>query len=188
LAQRCRDAGAFVGIVHPAWYGLSLEDVRSIESAHAVEIYNHTSAVKTDRGDSSALYDQLLAEGLRLSAFASDDAHFHFDDAFGAWVMVKADSNQPELLLESLKQGHYYSTQGPLIHDISIDAGQLHVKCSAARAVMLLGRASKAVSELGVGIESATLATEGVAKGGYGRVVVISDDGRRAWSNPIWFA
>jgi hypothetical protein len=188
LAQRCRDAGAFVGIVHPAWYGLSLEDARSIESAHAVEIYNHTSAVKTDRGDSSALYDQLLAEGLRLSAFASDDAHFHFDDAFGAWVMVKADSLQPELLLESLKQGHYYSTQGPLIHDIRMDAGQLHVKCSAARAVMLLGRASKAVSELGVGIESATLATEGVAKGGYGRVVVISDDGRRAWSNPIWFA
>lgn len=122
-----------------------------------------------------------------MNAFASDDAHFHFDDAFGAWVMVKADSLQPELLLDALKQGHYYSSQGPLIHDIRHDGGQLEVKCSPARAVMLLGRGSKAVSELGAGIESATLATEGFAKGGYGRVVVISDDGRRAWSNPIWF-
>ena len=187
IAQRCRDAGAFVGIVHPSWYSLSLEDAQSIGGAHAIEIYNHTSAVKTDRGDSCALFDQMLALGHRLSCFASDDAHFHFDDAFGAWVMVKAESLRPELLVEALKQGHYYSSQGPLIHDIKVEEGQLEVKCSPARAVMLLGRGSKAVSELGQSMESATLPTDRVAKGGFGRVVVIGDDGRRAWSNPIWF-
>jgi predicted metal-dependent phosphoesterase TrpH len=187
LARRCHDAGAFIGIVHPSWYGLSLEDAQSIDCAHAVEIYNHTSAVKTDRGDSSALFDQMLATGRRMGCFASDDAHFHFNDAFGGWVMVKAESLRPELLVEALRQGHYYSSQGPLIHDIKVEEGQLEVRCSPARAVMLLGRGSKAVSELGQSMETATLSTELVANGGFGRVVVIGDDGRRAWSNPIWF-
>lgn len=187
LAQRCHDAGAFVGIVHPSWYSLSIEDAQSIDCAHAVEIYNHTSAVKTDRGDSCALFDQMLAKGKRLGCFASDDAHFHFDDAFGGWVMVKAESLRPELLVEALRQGHYYSSQGPLIHDIKVEEGRLDVRCSPARAVMLLGRGSEAVSALGESMESATLSTDLVAKGGFGRVVVIGDDGRRAWSNPIWF-
>jgi len=41
LAQRARDAGAFVAVAHPQWSGMTLEDARSIEAAHAVEIYNH---------------------------------------------------------------------------------------------------------------------------------------------------
>src|SRR3712207_6133232 len=43
LARRAREAGAFVGIAHPQWSGLTIEDGRALaESAHAVEIYNHT--------------------------------------------------------------------------------------------------------------------------------------------------
>ena len=35
--------------------------------------------------------------------------------AFGGWVMVKADSNDPDALVEALKSGAYYSSQGPQI-------------------------------------------------------------------------
>ena len=41
LSRRAADAGAFIGIVHPAWYGLTPEDARIIDCAHAVEVYNH---------------------------------------------------------------------------------------------------------------------------------------------------
>ena len=41
LARRARDAGAFVAVAHPQWSGLTLADARTIEAAHAVEIYNH---------------------------------------------------------------------------------------------------------------------------------------------------
>ena len=118
LAQRCANAGAFVAIAHPAWYGLTVDDAETIGCAHAVEIYNHTSAVRTDRGDGWYLLDQLLARGKRLTGCANDDAHFKCDDAFGGWVMVKAETNEPELLLAALKAGDYYSSQGPLIHDM----------------------------------------------------------------------
>ena len=186
LARRCREAGAFVGIVHPAWYSLSVEDAQSIDSAHAIEIYNHTSAVKSDRGDGCALLDQLLAKGLRLSGFASDDAHFHFNDAFGAWVMVKAENLDPERLIDSLKLGHYYSSQGPLLEDITIQGSSLEVRCSPVSSVMLLGKASRSECVFGEHMTSASLPLDRITNGGFGRVVAIDACGKRAWSNPIW--
>ena len=94
LAARARAQGAFVAIAHPAWSQLTIEDGRALASAHAVEIYNHGCAVENDRGDGTYLMDQLLNEGCRLTAIATDDAHFrHGDyDAFGGFVEVKAES------------------------------------------------------------------------------------------------
>ena len=76
VARRAADAGAFIGIAHPAWSQLTIEDGRAIDVAHAVEIYNHGCAVECDRGEGFYLLDQLLNEGRRLTAFATDDAHF----------------------------------------------------------------------------------------------------------------
>ena len=50
IAQRARDAGAFVAIAHPHWSGLTEADYKSIESAHAVEIYNTGCDRDCDRG------------------------------------------------------------------------------------------------------------------------------------------
>ncbi len=89
IAARAAAAGAFVGIAHPAWSQLTIEDGRAIASAHAVEIYNHGCAVENDRGDGWYLLDQLLNENRRLTAFATDDAHFWTPDHFGGWVNVR---------------------------------------------------------------------------------------------------
>jgi len=51
IAQRARDAGAFVTIAHPHWSGLTEADARTITAAHAVEIYNHGCVVDNDRGE-----------------------------------------------------------------------------------------------------------------------------------------
>ena len=63
LARRAHEAGAFIGIAHPAWSQLTIEDGRAIDCAHAVEIYNHGCAIENDRGDGWYLLDQLLNEG-----------------------------------------------------------------------------------------------------------------------------
>jgi hypothetical protein len=101
LAKRAREAGAFVAIAHPSWSQLTIEDGRSLGAAHAVEVYNHTCAVLTDRGDGFYLLDQLCNEDRRLMAVAGDDAHFHNGDldAFGGYVMVKSETLEPESLL-----------------------------------------------------------------------------------------
>jgi hypothetical protein len=186
LAARCLAAGAFVAIAHPAWYGLTIGDAESIPGAHAVEVYNHTSAVRTDRGDGWGLMDAMLARGRRVTACANDDAHFKCNDFFGGWNMVKADSLDPESLLAGLRAGHSYASQGPEIHAIAFDGDAVAVECSPAASVMLLGRATAAEVVFGSDLRQARLSWACLKPGGYGRVVVTDAAGKRAWSNPFW--
>ncbi len=187
LAARAAESGAFIGIVHPSWYGLTTEDARQISCAHAVEIYNHGSAVEVDRGSDWPFCDLLLNDGWRLTGYASDDAHHLTHDCLGGWVQVKAGSLDPEHLLESLKRGLYYSSQGPEIFDIAIDQGaeEVRIACSQATAIAIAGRGAKAQSTLGRGLTEAAFPLRRFA-GSYFRVTVTDEGGRKAWSNPLW--
>jgi hypothetical protein len=186
LAARCLAAGAFVTIAHPAWYGLTIADAETIAGAHAVEVYNHTSAVRTDRGDGWRLLDALLARGHRLTACATDDAHFKCNDYFGGWMMVKAESLEPEALLAALRAGRSYATQGPEIHAIAIDGEDVVVQCSPASSVILLGLGTAASVVFGPDLRQARLKLDCLKPGGYGRIVVTDAAGKRAWSQPFW--
>ncbi|WP_333829437.1 phosphotransferase [Pararhodobacter sp.] len=185
LARRCAEAGAFVAIAHPQWYGLTQEDGLSIDAAHAVEVYNHTSAVHCDRGGGQIMLDALLTAGRRLGAIAVDDSHWHVEDGFGGWVMVKAPENTPGALLAALKAGQYYASEGPEISDIRREGDEIVVECSAVDRVILLGPASRATRVFGQGLTTARLNAAQVAAP-WCRVVVVDSAGRRAWSNPLW--
>ncbi len=186
LAARAVEAGAFVAIAHPQWSGLTLNDARSLEAAHAVEIYNHGCAVGADRADGFAIADLLLAEGRRLTLVATDDAHFTEPDHFGGWVMVRAPENTPEALLEALKAGAFYSSQGPEIHDVEVQGDELRVACSAAVSVIAQGAGTAAVAHHGVSMTRAAFAIPRLAGSPFVRVTVVDAAGRRAWSNPVW--
>lgn len=187
LARRALEAGAFVAIPHPCWYGLTAEDAATIPGAHAVEVYNHTSQLRTERGDSVQYADQLLADGRRIGLIAVDDAHFACLDAFGGWLMVKAEANEPEALLAALKAGAYYASQGPLIHDVAWGEDSVEVVCSPAASVMALGRGSRAAQLVEPGTTRARLSLEKLRPGGFARIVVADAQGRRAWGNPVFF-
>jgi hypothetical protein len=186
LAQRCRDAGAFVAIAHPQWSGLTIEDARTIEMAHAVEVYNHGCATGCDRPDGWHTADLLLSAGRRLTAVATDDAHFTEPDHFGGWVMVKAEANEPEALLNALKQGRFYSSQGPEIHDIEFDGNSVRVRSSSAATVIVQGQGSAAVAVHGHSMTRTEVPLARFAKSPWLRITVADSSGKRAWSNPIW--
>jgi hypothetical protein len=189
LAARAATAGAFVGIAHPAWYSLTVEDAETlVGAAHAVEVYNETCAQLNDRGDSWYLADLLLERGHRLNAYAADDAHFQArEDRFGGWVQVRAESLEPGALLTALKAGHYYSSQGPEIRHLAIEGNQMRLECSPARAVFVSGRGSRARTAVSptADLTTCTLGLEPFA-GSYCRVTVVDQAGKRAWTNPIW--
>jgi len=186
LAQRCLEAGAFVAIPHPGWSGLTLEDARSLPGIHAVEIHNHTSHVLTDRGDGRYLIDAMLCDGRLPGIIATDDAHFHARDWFGAWVMVRAEHNEPETLLAALKAGHCYASEGPRLEAILWSEDQVEIRCSPAATIMALGRASRAVQVCGEGLTRATLPLDRLRPGGFARVVVADAAGKRAWGGARW--
>ena len=130
LAARARAAGAFVAIAHPEWSGLSLADAPSIESAHAVEVYNHSCAVDADRPRGFSILDRMLSVGDRPSLCATDDTHFAAPDAFGGWVMVKAETNTRGSLLSALKAGRYFASTGADLFDVDWGTDTVRVRSS----------------------------------------------------------
>jgi len=185
LAARARAAGAFVAVAHPQWSALTLADARSIEAAHAIEIYNHGCHVGADRADGFHALDQLLSEGRTLTAIATDDAHFTEPDHFGGWVMVKAMENTPEALLAALKAGAFYSSQGPELRGIRRTGDTLDIDCSAAATVIVQGRGSAASAVHGVSMTRVSIPLGRLVLSPWLRVTVVDRAGKRAWSNPI---
>ena len=189
IAARAVAAGAFVAAAHPAWYGVTEADIRSLGAIHAVEIYNGTAIDHNDKADSWYVLDLLLRRGARYSACATDDAHFNPDreDRQRAWVHVKSESLAPEALLAALKSGDYYSSTGPQIHDILTAAGdKIVVRCSAAARILLTGNGSASASIHGEGITEAEFSLKALGDSPVCRITVRDSHGGRAWSNPIW--
>ena len=185
LAARCAEAGAFVALAHPHCSQLTSEDGLAIEAAHAVEVYNHKATIDADRGDGLVLFDALLHAGRRIFAIAADDSHWHFPDAFCAWVMVRAEANEPQALLDALKAGAFYASTGPEIHHVALDGDELEVACSPSDSVILVGPLGLRRAKVGTGITRARLPVE-AERGGWRRLIVRDAYGRRAWSNPLW--
>jgi len=185
IATRARDAGAFVVIAHPQWSGMTLADARSIQAAHAVEVYNHGSAMGAARPDGFAIADLLLSEGRKLSLCATDDAHFTEPDHFGGWVMVRAPENTPEDLLAALKAGDYYSSQGPELRNIMLDDDRVTIESSAVVSVILQGKGSAALAVHGNSLTRCSLNLGRLKDHDWFRVTVIDAAGRQAWSNPL---
>lgn len=187
LARRAFEAGAFVGIPHPAWYQLSLADAETVlPYVHAVEIYNHGCHMMHDRGDGAYLLDGLADKGHQLLTYACDDAHFHCPDFGGGWVEVKARENTPEALIAALKAGEFWSTQGPRITHVEITEDEILVECSPAKGILVNGQGYQNAFRYESGICYARIAKSELGATPWCRIIVIGEDGKRAWTNPIW--
>lgn len=191
LAQRARDAGAYVAAAHPAWYDLTDRDVLSLKAANAIEIFNTTCNKHNGKGDSTGYLDRLLSQGHRYHAIATDDAHFNAlrPDHCQNWVMVRSRRLEPDALLAALHAGHFYSSQGPQIHDVKLvrKGKALSIHTSPVRAVRLSGRGSQSSYVNSTADMTKTVLDVGVFARSYGRVTVIDKQGRKAWTNAFWF-
>ena len=147
--------------------------------------YNHGAALQVDRGNDWPFCDALLNEGRPLFGYASDDAHFWDEDYFGVWVQVRADAVDPQAILDSLKTGQFYSSQGPEIHDVSVTDEVVKICCSPARTIGLTGRGSKSAFLRGEGLTDCELPIKRL-EDSYFRVTVIDGESKHAWTDPIW--
>jgi len=194
---RAEDCGAFVVMLHPGLNNLPLAaagELPALDAVHAVEIYNHNMAAGAfpDQAHGAYMLDGLLEKGYRVLVNAGDDAHFgHPLDRFGGWVEVHCERLEPGALLDSLKAGRYYSTQGPSLRELHVDGDRLYVETSDAYAITLTGSGDRWLS----GAQRTSEGDEPIAqadfdlspfRGSYCRVTVVDSAGRRAWSNPTW--
>ena len=195
--RRAGDCGAFVIMLHPGLNNLPLaaaDELPALEAVHAVEIYNHNMAAGAfpDGAHGAYMLDGLLEKGYRVLVNAGDDAHFgHPQDRFGGWVEVHCERLDPEALLDSLKAGRYYSTQGPPLRELLVEGDRLLVETGDAYAITLTGGGDRWLSAMQRTSESGEPIAEAdfdlsPFRGSYCRVTVVDTAGRRAWCNPIW--
>jgi hypothetical protein len=186
IAPRSR----FVFIAHPYWTSLTYADILGLKGHVGIEVFNFTCECGIGRGDSGVHWDELLARRERLFGFAVDDAHSHYHDTLGGWVMVKTADGTTSGIIEALLAGSFYSSSGPTLEGVTFAPDSVTVRCSPCQAVHVVCPAP------GCGSTTHHLARDG---GPYTevslyaspewnpiRIECVDERGRKAWTNPFW--
>jgi hypothetical protein len=132
--------GFIVSLNHPNWSLQRYEDYIGLKGLWAVEFYN-TGCVRGGYPDTIQPIDDLLAKNERVIPIATDDAHASKDslnDCFGGFTMIKAESLDYDTIFSALERGDHYSSSGPLINDLYIEDGILHITTSEAKYIELI--------------------------------------------------
>lgn len=188
LLDMAHENGNLTIYCHPEWSGTPARDFETLRGNFAMEIWN-SGCVLEDRLDSNAAYwDELLAAGQKIYGVATDDGHSMNQHCLG-WVRVNAE-NRISDILNSLKNGAFYASCGPEIYDFYVENGEAHVKCSPVKEIQIRHlRMPYTVATPKDGaqtIENASFKIRRAAGAAYVRAVVMDEQGRRAWTNPIF--
>ena len=130
------EQGGLPYVSHPHLSGVYSALMTDLDGLVGIEVYNHAASVVWNRGTASIHLDDLMGVGKIVWGLASDDLHTIRKIGPQGRVEVRAKSNNRQDILSSMRDGLYYSTTGPQIHDISIGETHVRVKCSAAKRVV----------------------------------------------------
>jgi hypothetical protein len=193
--------GGVAYLAHPYWTGAPASGLSLGDGVAGLEVYNAGCELEVGRGLSTVHWDDLLERGGRYFGIATDDSHHaDFDSGF-AWVWARVAERSQAAVLDALATGSFYSSAGPLVHELHVENGSVEVLCSPCHRVTLCtsprrgssvsaGRfgyryAGEILSE--VDDEEITCARlEWPAGSLYGRLELVDSRGRKAWTNPLW--
>jgi phosphonate C-P lyase system protein PhnH len=132
--------GAVLIWAHPYWTGNSIQEGMR-HKFHGLEIYNHSSQCENGSGYALAHRDGMLSHNPDFLGFATDDSHFLPDQQYwkGGWIMVNAAECSQQDILEGIRQGNFYATQGPEFKTIQHSDNKVTVETSAVSYVRLIG-------------------------------------------------
>lgn len=188
IAKFLKKRARFVTLAHPYWSQLSGEDARQFADCDAMEVRNTVCQLLDSRGSAEQPWDYVLSSGARLNAVAVDDTHQKPNDLGRGWVMVKAGELSPDAIYAALKNGHFYSSTGPEIHDWNRFDDAIRVQTGPCRTISFMcntwygGRfdaePDRTFAEAAYPLQGPEI---------YLRVQVTDAEGKRAWTNPIYF-
>ena len=170
---------------HPEWSGTPAREFENLQGCIGMEIWNSGCVMDNDMDTNAAYWDEILIQGKKWFGIATDDGHKPEHHCKG-WVRVNAENNVGDIL-QALREGAFYSSCGPEIHDFYLrDDGVAVVDCSPCKFVnfVCFGNPSRMVrNEEGL-ITHAEMKID--AHYPYLRVTMVDAEGKRAWSNPIF--
>jgi hypothetical protein len=137
----------FPHINHPNFgWAVKVEDLLPLRGEKFFEVYNGHPAVRNE-GDAEhpsteRMWDILLAERLSdgqevMFGMATDDSHSYHEFGLGhvnpgrGWVMVRAESLDPEALIRAMEAGDFYSSSGVTLEAIDASSEGLSLTIEA---------------------------------------------------------
>lgn len=174
-------------VAHPSWSSLTFADILPLQRVDGVEVYNATCHRGVGRGLSEVQWDDCAARGKSLLGLAVDDAHCHYDDLYGGWIMLRAQERTPAAIYEALRAGHFYATTGPRIESVQIDDLTVRVECSpcveALAVCPMPGRGSSSWRAGSCREEATQFEFSLKPSSDPVRICMVDARGRRAWTN-----
>lgn len=187
-----RACGGLAILAHPHWSLNTLDTMRSLKNVTAAEIYNTVSGTPWNgvRADSSNILDIASTNGVFFHYVAADDAHFYNGDACRSYIMVQTEELSQKAILEAIQAGRFYASQGPRIHQITVENDTVTVECSpVSRAVFeshLIWSDDRC--KMGDGMTKIVYPRSDYGDGEkFVRVHLTDAQGNQAWSNIIHF-
>jgi len=191
--QACIDGirkhGGCAIVAHPAWSLNTLATLIGLRDITAAEIYNSFSTIpwNGDRADSSVLLDLAATHGAPYNVVASDDSHKYDGEVGESFTMVQAEALTANAVMEALRTGRFYASQGPRFEQIILEEDWLSIRCSPVETVIFYSNIPWAYGRCVTGLEQTT--AEYDLRNNLGetflRCQIIDQNGRSAWSNPI---
>lgn len=181
---------------HPRWSGLSAADIAAIEGCANMEVVNGYEMVLDGYGDSSACYEAELRAGRRIRPVAADDSHKKRPSGepgyeyFRGFTVLKAPELSYSALIDALDRGAFYASTGPMIQNLWLEDGILHLECSPVCGVYVHG--SLYHHRFGTVTDEDTITRLDIDLGStfagsaYLFVKVVNTRGERAWTPPLW--
>lgn len=186
IAQAIVAAGGLAVLAHPAWSLNTPEELLAIPELGATEIYNSVSeAHESRRADSSYFVDLCANRGRYPLLLATDDAHFYDGtDTCRGFVMVRADACTADALLDALRRGNFFASQGPSLF-VERRGDTLVIDCSPVSVISVQSSLSIAHGHTRRGEGLTHMEYDLRENERWVRVEIEDAEGRRAWSN-IW--
>lgn len=179
-------AGGIAILAHPAWSLNTPEHAEALSGFAAVEIYNTVSNVNQSSRPYSGYFVDLLANrGTTYPLIATDDTHYYDgNDDTKSYIMVKADTLSREDILNAVRNGDFYATQGPELHVLR-EGDKIIADCSPCIMIDFLSNAAWGPDRITRG-ENLTHAEYQIkAHDKWVRVEVHDENNNYAWSNII---
>lgn len=140
-----QNSGGGVTINHPKWSGLSkqtIEDLINRGGVLGIEIWNASCENSSGKGDSTDIWDSVLADRVQCYGFAVPDHEAQYApledrQPFGYNHMLVINGTEEEIL-SAYRMGHFYTTlynDGLTLEELSVTSGTVSVEVSESSTI-----------------------------------------------------
>lgn len=172
---------------HPAWSLNTPDFLVKLAGVEIAEVFNSVSnePLNARRGDASQILDLTAANGKLYRQVAADDAHFYVGEQCRSYIMLQAEELSVPGILDALRAGRFYATQGPRFFGAELSGNRLIVRTSPVNLCTFSSNQYWVTGRCRVGTDMTENVYEIQPGERFIRCEIADAQGNRAWLSPI---